>query len=412
MNIVFVTNSIPFPSRHGVELPLEQLIKRLCLSHSVDLVITGHSARDREDFEARRANVPEGVGAVHYVHVKRSGRLAVTLADLFGVRPTFECHGQTDPDVLRRIAEKAYDLIWVGPIGGLGLLKMMDRAGHPLRGRVAVGLNDTKYGLYANGLRHLKRGRVYGEWRRIAILLRLPWVFLYERRYLKGVDVVHVQTPLEQRRLDRLFFMGARRPRVICIQNGRNTTIDPAPVTARTGQGVLFMTHLARGRRNESRWFLEKVWPLVLAEKPEAQLWLVGSPPEDRTAFESTLPANVDVMGFVPDLNQVLASAAVAVLPTLHYSGWVNRISDYFSAGLAVVACSEPMHTITGLVPDKHAARADTPEVFAGHVVRLLDDPDAARALAAKGRALSATFPSWDETVAHIERGLEEAVRA
>ena len=408
MKILFVIQSLPFPSRHGVELPIEMLASEFSKHGTVDILVVGSNENSRYDFQSRLIQVPEDIRHSIYLHVHYKRCKRALLMEFIGVRPSFLGHVDFNPASIDVLRKEVYDYVWVSPISGLNVLSKMSEYGAPLTGKVVVGLNDATYGLYMNGFRHLLKRPNRKEWRRILNAFRSPWIFMYERRYLKTIDAIHVQTDLEKRRVSRLFAFSKSRPMIISKQNGKRLPHQVDSGNTLSYPVVLFMTHLSRGRSQESRWFIDKVWPLVLQQKPDARLWLVGSPPDDPVAFSNSVPSNVEVLGYVDDLDVCLQKANIGVIPTLHNSGWVNRVSDYLQAGLPIVACKEPLQTVKLLRPGIHAECADTPTEFAAKVVALLDNPARAAALSDAGRSLATEFPTWEEMGAYIYTQLEE----
>lgn len=408
MKLLIVTSSIPFPARHGVELPVEKIARHLSRTHTVDLLVYGKSDRDRKEFECRRGAIPDTIRTAVFIPVRSGGAKSALLKELLFIKARFIIDGRVNKKDLEELEGRSYDLVWASPLGAVGLLSILKKIGVNFSEKLVIGLNDATYGLYANGVRHLIKRSLRDEWRRIINVIRTPWIIVYERRHLKRASAVHVQTLLEKKRVERILLCSARRPKIFVAQNGfrgaRKNGLSKASV--RNAPIVLFMTHLSGGRGGESKWFLKEVWQHILRARPDAELWLVGSPPDNPTFYEKALPERVYIKGYAADLDACLAQASVGVIPTLHNSGWVNRVGDYLGAGLPLVACSEPLQTVTGLEIGRHAICADRATEFANAVVELLDNPDQAMRQAKEGLILARNFPSWSQTVKVIETEL------
>lgn len=409
MKLLFVTNSVPFPARHGVELPIEKFATHLAGTHAVDLLVYG-SGNDFEEFKNRKPNIPDTLRSVAFIDVHPPGRISGLLQEISLIKPRFFARVDIRLGGLDEIHGCDYDAVWVSPVGGLGVIRALELDGKRLSGKIIVGHNDAKYSSRANGFRHLIKRSIRDEWRRILNAFRTPLIFLYERRYLKHIAAVHVQTPLELERVERLFWGSIRKPVVFAAGNGVRAERLHSPLRSKPRKApiILFMTHLSGGRARESQWFLRKVWPLVVRSRPDAELWLVGTPPADTDFFLQSLHGQVRVKGYVSDLDACLAQATVGVIPTLHSSGWMNRIADYFKAGLPLVACSEPLRTVPNLKPGHHALQADHPDDFAESILKLVNSPETACHQARAARDLINTFPTWEETVALVETQLHK----
>lgn len=122
-----------------------------------------------------------------------------------------------------------------------------------------------------------------------------------------------------------------------------------------------------------AHWFLDRVWPLVGAQVPTADLSLVG-PGSDRLEHGR---------GFVDDLDELLRTARLSVVPLLHGSGTRLKILDSWARGVPVVSTGVGAD---GLDASGSAALiGDTPAAFADHVVRLLRDDELANQVGAAG---------------------------
>jgi sugar transferase (PEP-CTERM/EpsH1 system associated) len=150
-------------------------------------------------------------------------------------------------------------------------------------------------------------------------------------------------------------------------------------------------------------WFIEHVWPGVLAKMPQAHLTLVGMGPSD-TLKRTAAAANVEVTGTVPDVRPYLWRAAVAVAPLATARGVQNKVLEAVAAGLPAVVTP----AVHGGLPEavgpacRVAADANT---FSEAVVALLgESAEARRALASQARLASLTWEACLQPLADILR--------
>ncbi len=120
-------------------------------------------------------------------------------------------------------------------------------------------------------------------------------------------------------------------------------------------------------------WFLNHVWPRVLAEIPTARFYIVGSNPPP-TLYERQREENFVVTGFVDDLAPWYQAATLFVSPLLVGGGLLQKVIDAMAMRVPVVATSGSNHGL-GATPGKHVLSADTPAEFADAVLGLLRDP-------------------------------------
>jgi glycosyltransferase involved in cell wall biosynthesis len=115
-------------------------------------------------------------------------------------------------------------------------------------------------------------------------------------------------------------------------------------------------------------FFCRQVLPLVRRSLPHVTVTIVGdAPPKEVSALGS---AEITVTGWVPHVEPYLASHCISIAPLRFGAGMKGKIVEAMAAGLPVVTTSvgaegmELVHGCTALI-------ADSPEAFAGAIVRL-----------------------------------------
>lgn len=149
---------------------------------------------------------------------------------------------------------------------------------------------------------------------------------------------------------------------------------DGAPV-------VIVVSYLARDENNKAAlWTVEQVWPLVRAERPEAVLRLVGGGASGELRERvAGLPSGsgVELAGFVDDLDDEYAAAAVALVPVLQGAGVKFKTVEALCHGVPVVTTTVGAEGIEGT--DLYAGLDDDPAGLARALIAVLDDPGKAR---------------------------------
>jgi glycosyltransferase involved in cell wall biosynthesis len=129
---------------------------------------------------------------------------------------------------------------------------------------------------------------------------------------------------------------------------------------------------------------LKEVFPKIRAAESRAKLVIVGSDPPPRHSLRDA--EAIEMVGFVEDVREPLQRYAVFVCPILAGSGIRVKLLEAFAAGIPVVSTrvgAEGLASKDGEV----CALADDATGFANHVVRLLQNPEEAEALARRARA-------------------------
>ena len=149
----------------------------------------------------------------------------------------------------------------------------------------------------------------------------------------------------------------------------------PADDLARR-RGLLFVAGFAHAPNVDAAvWFCTEVLPLVRAELPDVELWLVGSNPTP--TVQALAGRGVHVTGQVSDgeLKAHYAAARVAVAPMRFGAGVKNKVVEAFARGCPLVTSSvgyQGLHELEQASPS-----ADSAAAFAAQTLRLLRDDDA-----------------------------------
>ncbi len=155
-------------------------------------------------------------------------------------------------------------------------------------------------------------------------------------------------------------------------------------------------------------WFVEYVWPLVRASRPDATLAVVGLDPSH--AFRSLCGSDpsITVTGRVPDVREWLWDSAVGIAPLHVARGVQNKALEAIAAGLPIVITE----AVAGGLPLAAASAsriASTPARFANHIVALLALSPAQRRAIAESADFSGL--AWSRTLEPLWPILESAAR-
>lgn len=140
-------------------------------------------------------------------------------------------------------------------------------------------------------------------------------------------------------------------------------------------------------------YFLDEVFPLILAKEPKAKLYIVGAWPARRVRRRAS--ENVIVTGWVDDVKPYMAKGEVFIIPLLIGGGMRGK-------ALEAMAMRRPIVTTTlgcegiNLRHEESALFADTPEAFAQSVLRMFDDAALRERLTAKAYQNVIEGYTWD----------------
>jgi len=170
---------------------------------------------------------------------------------------------------------------------------------------------------------------------------------------------------------------------------------DVPGFTQRVPRSLLFVGGFRHSPNADAMlFFCRQVLPLVRRSLPDVTVTIVGdAPPKEVIALSS---AQVTVTGWVPRVEPYLASHCLSIAPLRFGAGLKGKIVEAMGAGIPVVTTSvgaegmELVHGGTALI-------ADSPEAFAGSIVRLCTDQDLHARLSRS--SLEHAKARWDPSV-------------
>jgi glycosyltransferase involved in cell wall biosynthesis len=157
---------------------------------------------------------------------------------------------------------------------------------------------------------------------------------------------------------------------------------------------------------------VHRVMPLVWAEHDDVRVTIVGdcAPPEILELASS----EVDIMGWVPDIDPLLDSARALVAPLSYGAGLKGKVTQALAVGLPVVTTpigAEGLDAQDG----EHLLIGDDDAELAAAVIRVVRDADLWERLSRSGQQLAAErcSPSvMDERLQQLLLGATAAANA
>jgi hypothetical protein len=149
-----------------------------------------------------------------------------------------------------------------------------------------------------------------------------------------------------------------------------------------------------------AHFLVDDIWPLVLAQYPDAQLIIVGTAPAAER--RSLARPSVILTGEVPDIRSYLGRAAVVVVPVRMGGGTRLKVLEGLAMGKAMVSTSvgcEGIATRDGV----HLLIADDAASFALRMSQLFADSALRERLGKAGRSLIEAEYSWDLAGGRLE---------
>lgn len=375
MRILFLTAQLPEPPHAGGTLRTNGLMRSLYKAgHTIHILSFGDANQLRinrdalDEFAASVTVVPPP--RRHMLHRLRD-LVFTQMADMQR-RYESSLYAARLTDLLQR---ETFDLIQIESLEMAAYLSVIKRT-QPATPVVYDAFNaeyDLQRTIYRTERGHPRRivGTLYSwvQWRRLT---------RFEREVCRSVAHVVAVSEADA----ALFAQLAPGVPVSVIPNGIHTeryaTHDSS---LDLGDHALVFTGSMSYRPNvdAALWFAENILGVVRAQVSDAKFFIVGSHPHVRldTLRER---ADIQVTGWVPEVNPFLHAAAVYVVPMRMGSGTRLKVLQAMAAEQAVVATTmgaQGLHVTDGV----ELRIADSAGQFASAIIDLLKHPEQRQAM-------------------------------
>jgi glycosyltransferase involved in cell wall biosynthesis len=386
MKILYVVPFVPWE----VKVRSFNLIPRLAKRHEIHLVCVSNEEPNSEQREWL-SSYCESVVHVRHSRLKGLLQCAAALPTRTPLRMAY-CGSKPAKEAVRRVYEEARpDVVYVERWRALQFV--------PGELEVPLVCDPTDSMTLYN--RRLMKAEVW--WERLVGWEEYKKFSRYEGKLARQADVCVFCSQVD------LECVRKQAPNVRCelIPNGVDCAkyFFKAESEEEPGTMVFTGSFKYRPNRHAAEFFLERVFPLIRKEVPEAKFIAVGNGAgaaladyRGRVGFEA--------VDFVADLRPYLAKAAVAVAPLTVGSGVSNKLGEGFAVGTPVVATP----VACGDLPVKNGEQlliGTSAKEFAEYAVRLLKDTGLRRQMARRARQLVEEKYDWEI----VSRKLEDVMR-
>ena len=408
MRILFLTQVLSYPLVGGAKIRAYYVLRQLAQRHEVTLV----SFRRADDRQEDAAHLEQFCAAVYTVPLARSAwqDARALLASLVSDQPLVIARDRIAvmEALLARLVQSApFDAVHADQtaMGQYALFAQAAQARHGPPPRILLDQHNALYLLVARQARYERGPHRRWLWRREARRLAR-----YEAELLPRFDHILTVTAEDRQALLRLLPAGQAEQTVhklsalpICVDPPSRPPLPRHDWEPRIIHlGTMFWPPNVEG----VLWFAEEVLPLIVQQVPNACFTIAGKqPPESvqRLALDGApLAGHIEVTGFLPNAEPLLATSRVFVVPVRAGGGMRVKIIDAWQWGLPLVSTTIGAEGIATR-PGENILLADEAQAFADAVVRVLTDADLARRLRANGRAWVEEHYDWRKVYPQLD---------
>jgi glycosyltransferase involved in cell wall biosynthesis len=224
----------------------------------------------------------------------------------------------------------------------------------------------------------------------------------YEAAAIPKFDLVAAISPVDQATL-QTFSHG--KAKIISVTAGIHTdTLVPSPDPPVPGEVDYVGSFDWQPNVDAAFWFVEKVWPIVVARLPNAHLSLVGKNPPPY--LEKLAGPSITLTGRVDSIQDYVSKAECCVVPLWIGSGMRYKILEAFALGKAVVSTTLGAEGIE-ITDGRDILLRNDPESFASAVIEILENPELRDRLGSNARKLVEERYSWPDVARRFASSIE-----
>jgi sugar transferase (PEP-CTERM/EpsH1 system associated) len=390
VRILVLSQRVPYPPNRGDKITTWRLIERMARDHEVAIVAFAHDEADEIAVKHLR---DKGFDTAFVTHRALPARLRSLPLLLTRTPLTLGYYGSRElqAEVDRRVGATDLAYAYSSSMGAFLLPHAVPKVMH------FAELDSDKWRQYA------ERSGPPGRW-----IYRREWRTrrAFERRLAAACRMNVLCTPLEE----EIFRREIPGPPTAVLRNGVDLEhFRPDPDYAEPGRIVFTGVMDYLPNVDGCQWFTRRVFLRLIKDYGDVRFDIVGSNPTPEVLELARYP-NVRVTGFVPDTRTYMREAEIAVAPLRIARGIQNKVLEALAMGLPTVGTTAATQGVAG-EPGRDYLVADDEDAFFAAVKSLLDKPDDASALGARGRAFVEANYAWERCLAPLDPILANAVR-
>jgi sugar transferase (PEP-CTERM/EpsH1 system associated) len=389
MKIMFVANRVPYPPYRGDKLKIWNLAKRLSKNHELHLYTIAQDQEELAYAEALKSVFSE----VHIVFLPKWKSVFKTAFSVFGNVPFQVAYFQSKAflNLLKSALEKhSFDAVHIQHIR-MGWY-FRDLPKH----NVILDLPDA-FSLYWQR----RKEQAKWPWSRLFASTEQKRLYNMERSFLKLFPLTLVCS-----NEDCAYLSGHAGANIRVLPNGVDTEVfHPRKEIKPEPFRLLFTGNMDYAPNVDAvTYFCNDILPHIRQKHPEVVFVIAGQRPVKKVL--NLASASVIVTGFVKDIAEEYAKAAVVVAPLRFGAGTQNKVLEALAMGVPVV-CTHVGFKGLGIESGEGAHMAVNTEDFILQVNRLLESEAHRADLAGKGMEKIVSTFGWDAVAVRLIRYFE-----
>ena len=391
MRIVFISRWLPKPINNGSKLRIYNLIRGLSEYHDVTLLsfVDGSEEDPNSQELLSLCSKIEVVPWRDYNPYSQKARLG-----FFNFKPRYLVgiySREMEHLIKETLASANYDLVIASQLSMASYYKSFGDV-PALFEEIELGLFHDEM-IYANGF--IKRFRLWLTWFKFKT---------YISHLLDSFSAYTVVSESERRLFVSSFPRHKEKVTVLpnCVNiadySGQNGSVEAKQIIF-TGPFRYRVNYAAM------QWFIREVYPIILDQVPDACLMITG----DHENLPLPSAPSIKLVGYVDDVKSLIGSSRVSIAPLLSGGGTRLKILEAMALGTPVVSTSKGAEGL-GATKGEHLFVADSPELFAESVVKVIMDDELYENLSLRGKQFVQENYDWKAALPNFLKCVDQAV--
>jgi polysaccharide biosynthesis protein PslH len=191
------------------------------------------------------------------------------------------------------------------------------------------------------------------------------------------------------------------REKIVVVRNGVDYNFFK-PLERKKDYDLVFTGNMGYPPNiNAAEFLVHKILPVVEAKKPGTSVLIAGASPNLRVQVLKS--DQVEVSGWVSDMRECYAQARIFIAPMQLGTGLQNKLLEAMAMQIPCITSPLANQALQAR-ENEEILVATTPEEYAAHIIRLLEDPARAQQIAMNGYHFVLRNYSWEKENEKIEK--------
>lgn len=395
MNILFLSQRVPYPPNKGDKLRSFNEIKFLSQRHKISLICL----TDNEGDLQHRGELEKYCHSIEIVFLPAYHSKIRSLFYIFSKRPftlSYFYSKQLQSIVHRKLQENTYDLIFIY------CSSMAQYVEHVQVIPKVIDFVDVDS----------------EKWAQYTVYAKFPNNYIYQlesnrlKKYEKYIAKTFQHCLLvSEKEVEDFRNLISPCFTMTSISNGVESKLFQ-PSSEQYDPTSLVFTGVMDYFANVEAvlYFSRDILPSIQKAIPDVKFYVVGSKPTEKLRNLAKDHKNIIVTGYVDQVQPYVQKAAVFVAPMIIARGVQNKILEAMAVGVPVVTSSLGFEGITA-VPGKDIFVEDHPANFARRVVQLMKDSELREKVSVNARKVIEKNYNWNKNLTKLQKILLDVVK-